>query len=292
MFNPNARLDPGQVQDRRGRSMAGPIAAGGGGLGLIVAIVAMLLGVNPGDIGLDPNAITAPQQQQPEVAGVQSTQECRTGADANARADCRIVGFANSIQSYWTAEFQKRGWEYTPAQTVLFSGATNAACGYASSAQGPFYCPLDQQIYLDLSFFQDLQRRFGAQGGPFAEGYIIAHEYGHHLQNILGLLPEGGGTAGAQGTQVRVELMADCFAGVWARHAADTGFMRAPNQQEVASALDAAASVGDDRIQRQMQGRVTPESWTHGSAEQRMTWFRTGYESGSVDQCNTLRGRV
>ena len=291
MFNPNARLDPTQVQDRRGRSMAGPIAAGGGGLGLIIAIVAMLLGVNPGEIGIDPNAITAPQQQ-PEVAGAQTTSECRTGADANARADCRIVGFANSIQSYWSGEFQKRGWEYAPAQTVLFSGATNAACGYASSAQGPFYCPVDQQIYLDLTFFQDLQRRFGAQGGPFAEGYIVAHEYGHHLQNILGLLPEGGGTAGSQGTQVRVELMADCFAGVWARHAADTNIMRAPTQQAVASALDAAASVGDDRIQRQMQGRVTPESWTHGSAEQRMTWFKTGYESGSVDSCNTLRGRV
>jgi predicted metalloprotease len=271
--------------------MAGPIVAGGGGIGLIIAIVAMLLGVNPTAVGLDPNAITAPQQQ-PEVAGVQTTQECRTGADANARADCRIVGFANSIQSYWSGEFRKRGWEYAPAQTVLFSGATNAACGYASSAQGPFYCPLDQQIYLDLTFFQDLRRRFGAQGGPFAEGYIVAHEYGHHLQNILGLLPEGGGTAGAQGTQVRVELMADCFAGVWARHAADTGFMRAPTEEEVASALDAAASVGDDRIQRQMQGRVTPESWTHGSAEQRMSWFRNGYESGSVDHCNTLRGRV
>lgn len=291
MFNPNARLDPGQVQDRRGRGMAGPIAAGGGGLGLIVAIVAMLLGVNPGDIGIDPNAITAPQQQ-PEVAGAQSTNECRTGADANARADCRIVGFANSIQAYWSGEFQRRGWEYVPAQTVLFSGSTNAACGHASSAQGPFYCPLDQQIYLDLTFFQDLQRRFGARGGPFAEGYIIAHEYGHHLQNTLGLLPEGGGTAGAQGTQVRVELMADCFAGVWARHAADTGFLQAPSEQDIASAMDAAASVGDDRIQRQTQGRVTPESWTHGSAEQRMIWFRTGYEAGSVDSCNTLRGRV
>jgi predicted metalloprotease len=292
MFNPNARLDPGQVQDRRRGGMAGPIAVGGGGLGIIGLIIAMLLGVNPGDIGIDTTGITQPQAQQ-QAQPAQSTAECRTGADANARADCRVVGFANSIQSYWSQEFQRRGWEYAPAQTVLFSGATNAACGMAQSAQGPFYCPLDQQVYLDLSFFQDLQSRFGAQGGPFAEGYIIAHEYGHHLQNILGLLPEGGqGTTGAQGTQVRVELMADCMGGVWARHAADSGFMQAPTDQDVGRAIDAAGSVGDDRIQRQMQGRITPDSFTHGSSEQRMTWFKTGYQSGNLDACNTLRGRV
>jgi len=292
MFNPNARLDPGQVQDRRRGGMTGPIIAGGGGIGLIVAIVAMLLGVNPGDIGIDTNVFQQPQQQ-PEVAGAQTAAECRTGEDANRRADCRIVGFTNSIQKYWSDEFARRGWEYTPAQTVLYSGATQAACGFAQSAQGPFYCPNDQQIYLDLTFFQDMQRRFGAKGGPFAEGYVVAHEYGHHLQNILGLLPEGGASStGAQGGQVRVELMADCFAGVWARHAADTGFLQPPSDQDITSALDAAAAVGDDRIQRQMQGRVTPESWTHGSSEQRQTWFRTGYQSGNLDACNTLRGRV
>jgi uncharacterized protein len=291
MFNPNARLDPGQVQDRRRGGMAGPVALGGGGLGIIGLIIAMLLGVNPGDIGVDTTGITQPQPQ-PEVAGAQTTSECRTGADANARADCRIVGFANSIQAYWGQEFQRRGWEYTPAQTVLFSGATNAACGLAQSAQGPFYCPVDQKIYLDLTFFQDLQSRFGAKGGPFAEGYIIAHEYGHHLQNILGLLPEGQGTSGPQGSQVRVELMADCLGGVWARHAADTQILQPPSQDDVNRAIDAAGSVGDDRIQRQMQGRVTPDSFTHGSSEQRKTWFTTGYQSGSLDACNTLRGRV
>ncbi len=290
MFNPNARLDPGQVQDRRRGGVAGPVIAGGGGIGLIIAIVAMLLGVNPGNIGVNPGVVQQPQQ--PEVAGVQTTAECRTGADANQREDCRIVGFTNSIQKYWTDEFARRGWQYTPAQTVLFSGATNAACGYAQTAQGPFYCPLDKQVYLDLTFFQDLQRRFGAKGGPFAEGYVIAHEYGHHIQDELGLLSERGGSAGAQGSQVRIELMADCLAGVWARHAADTGFLQPPSDQDVASAMDAAAAVGDDRIQRQTQGRVTPDAFTHGTSEQRVTWFRTGYQSGNLDACNTLRGRV
>ena len=270
--------------------MAGPLVAGGGGVSLIVALVAMLLGVNPFDAGVQQS------QPQPEVAGVQSqgsTQECRTGEDANRRADCRIVGYANSIQQYWSQELARRGQEYTPAQTVLFTDATRAGCGYASGAQGPFYCPADGKIYLDLAFFQDLQARFGARGGPFAEAYVIAHEYGHHLQNILGLLPEGGaGDTGPQGSAVRVELMADCFAGVWARHAADSGHMVPPSREDIATALDAASAVGDDRIQRRSQGRVSPESWTHGSAQQRQQWFMTGYESGDAGKCNTTQGRV
>jgi predicted metalloprotease len=290
MFNPNARLDPSQVGDRRRGGMAGPIAVGGGGLGLIIAIVAMLLGVNPGDIGVDTQ--TTPP---PETAGVQaqSIQECQTGDDANRRDDCRIVGFVNSIQKYWTDDFARRGAQYTPAQTVIFSGSTQAGCGFASAAQGPFYCPADQSIYLDLTFFQELSRRFGAQGGPFAEAYVVAHEYGHHLQNILNLLPQGGaGDSGPQGQAVRVELMADCLAGVWARNAADTGFLRAPTERDIAAAMDAAAAVGDDRIQRATQGRVNPESWTHGSSEQRQQWFQTGYSSGDLQRCDTTQGRV
>jgi uncharacterized protein len=287
MFNPNARLDPTQVQDRRGGGM-GRVAAGGGGLGIVGLILALVLGVNPGDLLQQ----VQPQQPQAEVAGVQSTAECQTGAQANEREDCQLVGFVNSIQQYWTAEFERRGSRYVPAQTVLFSGATQAGCGFAQAQQGPFYCPADRKIYLDLTFFDELQRRFGARGGPFARAYVVAHEYGHHIQNITGMLPEGGGTAGPQGTQVRVELMADCLAGVWARHAADTGFMQPPSDQDIATALDAAAAVGDDRIQRRTQGRVSPESWTHGSSEQRQQWFHTGYRSGDVNACNTMRGRV
>jgi predicted metalloprotease len=158
---------------------------------------------------------------------------------------------------------------------------------------GPFYCPEDGMVYLDLSFFQELQTRFGARNGPFTEAYVIAHEYGHHVQNQLDLL--GGGASQARGAQsgaVRIELMADCLAGVWARNAADTGYLQAPTEQDVADAMSAAAAVGDDRIQRQTQGRVVPETWTHGSSEQRTQWFGTGLRSGDPTACNTASGRV
>ncbi|HLO18442.1 MAG TPA: neutral zinc metallopeptidase, partial [Anaerolineales bacterium] len=187
-FNRNSRLDPSQVEDRRGRRGAGTtIAVGGGVVGLIITIVIMLLGGNvtgstTGDGGQGLPATEAP-------GGINDLQaQCQTGADANTREDCRIVGFVNSIQSYWTDEFARRGSQYTPADTVLFTGSTEAACGYASGAMGPFYCPNDQKVYLDLDFFNELQTRFGAQGGSFAEAYVLAHEYGHHVQDLLGAL--------------------------------------------------------------------------------------------------------
>jgi uncharacterized protein len=282
-FNPNARLDPTQVEDRRGRSKATPIAVGGGGLGLVIAIVALLLGVNPGDI-LPTNQV--PQRPQSEVAGVQATGECRTGAQANERDDCRIVGYVDSIQQFWTDEFKRHNSTYQPAQTVLFSGATNAACGDATTEQGPFYCPLDRKVYMDLEFFGELRQRFGANAGSFAQGYVVAHEYGHHIQNQLNLLNENGGPSrGPRSGSVRTELMADCLAGIWAHNAAATGYLQPPTDKDVADALDAAAAVGDDRIQRQTQGRVTPETWTHGSSQQRQQAFTTGYQSGNVDTC-------
>jgi predicted metalloprotease len=292
-FNRNARLDPSQVEDRRGgRGMpGGAVALGGGGLGILVLVVSLLLGINP--FGDETQTVPTPQ---PEVAGAQagpSVQDCQTGADANNRQDCRLVGFVDSIQKYWTDEFGRHGERYVPAQTVLFTDVTQAGCGLASAEQGPFYCPNDGKVYLDLAFFQDLRARFGAQGGPFAEGYVVAHEYGHHVQDLLGLLQEGGANAqGAQGASVRTELQADCFAGVWARHAADTGYLQPPSDADVASALDAAAAVGDDRIQRQTQGRITPEAWTHGSAQQRQQWFGTGYASGDLTKCDTSDGPV
>jgi len=277
-FRPDAQLDPSQVEDRRGRGGAGgPVMVGGGAIGLIVLIAALLLGVDPTGL-IDTTS-------QPPIEGAQSQtlQECRTGADANKRADCRVVGFVDSVQKYWDDEFNRRAATYSPATTVIFTGYVEAACGTASGAMGPFYCPTDQKVYLDLSFFDDLEKNFGAKGGPFAVGYVIAHEYGHHIQNELGLLNSGSSARAS----VRVELMADCLAGVWAKNAAATGYLQPPTEAEIAQALDAAAAVGDDRIQQQTQGRVTPETWTHGSSEQRQFWFKAGYTSGNMDRCDT-----
>jgi predicted metalloprotease len=276
-FRGGASLDPSQVEDQRGGGgLGGSVIVGGGAIGLVILIVSLLLGVNPlSDYG----------GTTPSIDGGPSVQDCRTGADANRREDCRVVGFVDSIQRYWGDEFARRSETYLPAKTVLYTGATQGPCGLAQAAMGPFYCPVDEKVYLDLAFFQDLTQRFGARGGPFAEAYVVAHEYGHHVQNQLGLLPQTESNA----RSVRVELQADCLSGVWAGHAADSGFLERPTDAEIAQALDAAAAVGDDRIQKETQGRVQPEKWTHGSAAQRQQWFRTGYTTGDLDRCDTSR---
>ena len=286
-FNNKSRLDPSQVEDRRGRRTGTAIALGGGGLGLIITIVAMLLGVDLTDLTNSDPGQQAPLSNESAGEVYDLEAECQTGADANERQDCRIVGFVNSIQTFWADEFSRLGGEYTPANTVLFTGATEAACGYANAAMGPFYCPSDQKVYLDLDFFTELQTRFGAQGGSFAEAYVLAHEYGHHVQNLLGGLSGSSNATGPESEAVETELQADCLAGIWFFHATDTGYLTQLTDQDIAQSLDAAASVGDDRIQRQTQGYVSPESWTHGSSEQRQLALKDGLQSGDIATCDS-----
>ena len=180
-FDPNAQLDPGQITDRRGMGGRGGLAIGGGGIGVVLFLAYILLGGDPSSLGpiLDPGAVTGP-------GSTAIATDCKTGQDANTRDDCRILGYVNSIQAYWTDTFAASGKQYQKVNTILFSGATSSGCGTASASTGPFYCPTDQRVYLDLDFFTELRTRFGAQGGSLAQGYVLAHEYGHHVQDLLG----------------------------------------------------------------------------------------------------------
>ena len=290
-FNPNAQLDPSQVDDQRGRGIGGRgVAIGGGGLGLIVVLLyAVLTGSVPStsETGALDQLINQTIGQGGAAPSSALATECKTGADANQRDDCRIVGYVNSVQAYWKDAFSRSGQTYDPAQTRFFSGSLNTGCGTATTEVGPFYCPNDGYVYIDLGFFDELRTQFGAQGGSLAQGYVIAHEYGHHVQDLLGTLRSSSGGQGASGGQVRIELQADCYAGVWAAHAVDTKFLEPLTDANIADALDAAAAVGDDRIQAETQGQVNPETWTHGSSDQRQHWFKTGYSGGNPADCDT-----
>jgi hypothetical protein len=296
-FNEDASLDTSQVGSGGGGGAPGGMVVGGGVGGIILLIIMMIFGINPGQLPTNPGGGSI-DQGQVEPGGSQDANafsQCKTGADANRDTTCRIIGTVNSVNAFWASELPKYKREYTPAKTIIYSGSTQSACGTASNQVGPFYCPLDKQIYIDASFFEILEQQFGSSGGPLAQEYVVAHEYGHYIQDTLGLLDRAQqDPKGAQSGAVRIELMADCLGGVWAHHAATTKdkdgktLLKPLTDQDIKDALSAAASVGDDRIQEKTQGRVNPEAWTHGSAAARQKWFTTGYRSGNLNNCDTF----
>ena len=294
-FRRNAPLDTGQVTDARGRSVGpGGLAVGGGGLGLVGLVIYILISVlsNGGALG----GQLAPLDNQRVGQGdtpSSISQDCKTGQDANQRQDCRIVAVVNSVQKFWNGVFQRSNSQYQYVDTVFFSGQVNTGCGTADSQVGPFYCPVDKLVYIDLGFFDELQSRFGVGNAVFVQAYVIAHEYGHHVQDQLGVLDKiRGDRQGPESMSVRSELQADCYAGVWAAHAVETGLVENLTQADINDGLDAAAAIGDDRIQQSTQGQVNPETWTHGSAEQRRRWLSRGYEQGRPAVCDTFSGSI
>ena len=264
----------GNVEDRRGLGIG--IGGGLGVGGIIVAVVAYFLGVDPRTALNVAEQVAPPHQQQ----GVQGTPSDQMGTFV-----AKVLG---STEDTWTRIFEQAGAQYRPPTLVLYDGMTRTACGTGQAAMGPFYCPNDEKVYIDLSFYRDLQNRFHAPG-DFAEAYVIAHEVGHHVQKLTGqfrrLEAARGQAAGQSGVSVRMELQADCYAGVWGYHA---GTMKQLDPGDVEEALNAATAIGDDRLQQQTQGRVVPESFTHGTSAQRVRWFQRGLKAGRAQDCDTF----
>jgi uncharacterized protein len=286
-----------RIEDRREDGPARPLRrAGGLGLGtiLLLCLAGWALGINPmyliGGAEVVSNLGGSGPQSRPEPRQA----KMETPPDQMGEFVAAIFG---STEAQWKEIFAQAGRTYVPPTLVMYSGATVSACGYAQSAMGPFYCPNDQKVYLDTSFFQDLERRFGgcnvgSKSCQFSQAYVIAHEVGHHVQNLLGLLPRvqdaqrGLDQVAANQLQVKVELQADCLAGVWANHAEEKWRFLEPG--DIESAMQTASAIGDDRLQRRTQGYVVPDAFTHGSSEQRTRWFITGLKSGQVQSCDTF----
>jgi predicted metalloprotease len=305
-INPKARIDRGRVRVRRGGGRSGgfpmpggggsgggsglPIPAGGGIVGIVLVVI-LLIVLAQCNGGLPGTGGSSSDTSGDEIA------DCQTGADAAKSENCKLNLFVSAIERFWDEELPKQaGVDYTDAQMQIFSGSTSSGCGQASSAMGPFYCPADKYVYIDSTFFDDmLQKDLGAQGGDFAEAYVVAHEYGHHVQDLLGTMAKAQSReTGPTSPSVRLELQADCYAGVWAHYATtvedENGevFITDVTQDDINRAIDAATAVGDDRIQQRTQGHVNEEQWTHGSAEERVRWFTRGYQEGTIDSCDTF----
>ena len=263
----------GNIEDRRGMGVGGGLGVGG----VVVAIIAYFLGFDPGTaINVANQVTTHKESSKPVAKGAPS--------DETGQFVAKVLG---STEAVWGSVFKQSNAQYRAPTLVLFDGQVRSACGTGQAAMGPFYCPNDEKLYLDLSFFRDLQTRFRAPG-DFAQAYVIAHEVGHHIQKLTGTFERtqrGGAGRGENSLAVRMELQADCYAGVWGHHA---GTMNQLDAGDVAEGLAAATAIGDDRLQKQTQGRVVPESFTHGSSEQRVRWFKRGLDAGQVKACDTF----
>lgn len=296
-FNENASLDTSRIGGGGGGGMGrGPVVAGGGLIGLLVLLFQLFFGGGDGT-GTSTTDTGSGTSQEQAV-----TERCKTGADANRDRDCRAVATENSLYDYWRTQpdlakaLNDAGQEFRgPEQVVLYKGQTQSQCGTASNQVGPFYCPLDEKIFLDTDFYDILQDQLGATDGALAEEYVMAHEYGHHIQNVYGVLDEAQkDPQGASSGAVRVELMADCFAGMWIQHASQTKdkdgnvLLDGITRQDVYDAMSAAKAVGDDEIQSKSGRGVNPESWTHGSAKARQGWLAIGMQADSVNSCDTF----
>ena len=273
------------VEDRRGMSMGGAGLKLGGGSLLLIVVLSLLTGTNPLDI------LGGLVEEAPPPASVDSGPQRKAPQD-DPQADF-IRAILGDTEDTWSRLFEQGGGTYEPPRLVLFTGAVQSACGQASSAVGPFYCPPDRRVYLDLQFFRELSERFGAPG-EFARAYVVAHEIGHHVQNLTGISERVQrqrarmDQTAANALSVRMELQADCYAGVWGYYAARRNILE---PGDVEAALAAATAIGDDRLQKQTRGHVVPESFTHGSSAQRVRWFKTGLEGGDVRRCDTFSGR-
>ncbi|MDT5068853.1 MAG: uncharacterized protein QOK02_5008 [Mycobacterium sp.] len=291
-FNEGMQIDTSTTSSSGGGGGGGGrgIAIGGGLGGLVIVVVALFLGVDPSTV-LPQGGTGQYDSQGVESPGFDLSQ-CKTGEDANKIVECRVVATGNSVDGVWSQLLKG----YTRPKVRLFSQQVNTGCGPATTDVGPFYCPVDKTAYFDTSFFQVLTDQFGSSGGPLAQEYVVAHEFGHHVQDLAGVLGRAQqGPGGAEGNGVRTELQADCYAGVWAHYAAitkqeSTGvtFLEPLTDKDIADALSAASSVGDDRIQKASTGRVNPETWTHGSSAERQKWFTTGYQTGDPNKCDTF----
>ena len=283
-YNSGAQLDPSQMGGGGSGRRGGAVAVGGGA-SILVIIVALF-------VGFDPSALLGVVSGTPTQTTTSTSSDYangQTGADISANPECRYVAYTNSIQSYWQQALP--GYQVT--KTVTFTGTINTGCGQASADVGPFYCPADQLVYLDTSFFATQLPQLGAQGGDAAEAYVIAHEYGHHISNLTGQMSEArssGNDTGPKSAQVRLELQADCYAGVFFANTIkdQNSPIESVTQEDLDRIVEAARAVGDDHIQQQSGGRVVPESWTHGSSQMRQYWTATGFQSGEPSSCDTF----